>query len=682
MQTRRHWLVQVGLAGGAMLVNGMGYRRVGVCGASQRPSTKSYRPKGPHRCFRQFNLDWSWVALHPEQVGEFLRDSSPSAIADFLANSFVDGTVVMAVPHHGYCTHATRVGTRFPSLTFDWFGQMVEQLHRRNISAFGYVTLNWNWKFIREHLGKDYIHGQPDADGICSNRVLICLNAPGYLDLVQAYTEEVLQQYPVDGMRWDILKTPRGCSCVGCRNLYRQLFGESWDSARPLPEHLQDELHDQTIERVVRRLYECCKRIRPEVDVWQNHFRPYSPNPLHLARLMDIAYNEFGDPFHLLFMRGVSGRSAVINGLMNRAPSDPPQPLNRREWRLSLALGGRCYSYYGHLHTNPRTALPEPAFQRWHREQLAPFYRMVQEIQPWLEDAEPFCDIAVVFCDRTRLRWPKRSRTPYLQHIEPWANLAVANSRPIAFLDAADLPTLDASGKNWALLVAPLTSGLSDQQLDHLKQFVQRGGVLLVAGDALRHDINGKPLPDFALADLMGIHWQNELPQATIRAIEGPWANRLDLSAMPPESLIQAEPAQGQTVLWAVLEDGQRIALLHERRWGQGRFVWLAALRPPTLVFQIVQYLAGPPPLKVTGPADAQAILAHQPSKKRWIIHLLSDGEVHLEWNIQRLPMDSIEAFYPPHGWQPRLVRQTDQAHLAIPEGRSDRLVILRSGES
>jgi len=75
--------------------------------ADVRLLPNTWRPRGPSRCFRQFNLDWSWIALRPEEITEFFRETSPAAIAEFLARSHVDGTVVMAVPHHGYCTHNT-----------------------------------------------------------------------------------------------------------------------------------------------------------------------------------------------------------------------------------------------------------------------------------------------------------------------------------------------------------------------------------------------------------------------------------------------------------------------------------------------------------------------------------------------------------------------------------------------
>jgi hypothetical protein len=639
----------------------------------------AWKPRGPSRCFRQFNLDWSWISLRPEEIGAFFQETSPQAIADFLAGSNVDGVVVMAVPHHGYCTHQTRVGERFPSLHYDWFGAMVGQLHRRQISAFGYVTLNWNWKYIREHLGADYIHGKPDDEGVCGNRVMICLNAPGFLELVEAYTAEVMSQYPVDGMRWDILKTVRGCRCAGCQKLYRELWGESWPSVAALPAEVVDELYDRTVERVVRRLYRLCKQIRPEVEVWQNHLNPYFPNPLHLAREMDVAYNEFGDPVRLLVIRGASGRAAVINGLMNQAPTTPPQPIDTMAWRLTLALGGRCYSYYGHRHTNPRTLLPDESIRRWHREQLAPFYRMVREIQPWLEGAEPVSDLAILFCDRTRLRFPRRDRTAYLQAMEPWMARLIQDGRPPKVVDVADLGKLLSAGADWSLLIVPMTSGLLPEELDRLRQFIDEGGTLLVAGDALRHDPRGKPLADFALAEEMGIRWLGEVPEANAVRYDFSGPVKFAGGVPSPKSLVRVQPVRGQTWVWAELVGGERVPVVHSLSHERGRCVWVATL-DEQILYQILWQLAPVAPLRMaTG--GGQAVVCFQEISRRWIVHLLSSGELSFRLDRRWVPANRISAQYPASGWEVRLNLEGDYLCVQASGGAEYRLLVLE-GES
>ena len=595
-----------------------------------------YLPKGPSHCFRQFNIDWSWISLRPDQLPDFLSEADPVALAEFCQRTHVDGTVVMAVPHHGYCTHETKRGTKFPGMKGDWFGRTIEELHKRKIAAFGYVTLNWNWKFIRENLERDFIHGKPDAEGVCTSKCTICLNAPGYIDLVEGYTREVLENYPVDGMRWDILMTAKACLCDGCKKFYLETFGQdltTWDKAPP---GRAEEFYIATTSRAVTRLRTLCKRIKPSVEIWQNSIQSYHPNHLDLAREMDIAYNEYGDPFRLLFIRGVADKLAAINGLMNKASTEPPLPLNRSEWRTCLALGGRCYSYYGHKQTDPKTLLPGEAMLAWHREQLAPFYEMVRQIEPYLEGAVPVANVGIVFSERTRFRFPKYDRTPYVTAMEGIAKASLERSAPIEFVNALDLGDPKKDISRLTLLILPLTSGLTPQELAQLRSYAEKGGTLLIAGDALRHDERGVERKDFALAAEMGVSYRQPLASESVT---------------PP--------------------------LLHINDCGKGRIAYLPSLNSPEVTQRAIASLAGAAPLRMDEPQQALALLTRQPVKKRWILHLISDGDCTVTLSQAQVPVSKVTAQFPTGGWTYRAEPATNGLRISVSGREKDRLLVL-----
>ena len=515
-----------------------------------------YRPKGPSHCFRQFNIDWSWIARRTDQIPEFLSQADPTAFAEFCAQIHADGTIVMAVPHHGYCTYDTRLGVKFPGMKGDWFGRVIEALHQRKIAAFGYVTLNWNWKFMRENQGQDFIHGRMNPDG-SFDRAYLCLNAPGYLELVEGYTREVLERYPVDGMRWDILTTPRGCTCAGCKAFYRTLYGEELRDWSHIDKRRQADFYLATTDRAVRCLAGLCRRIKPSVEIWQNSLQSYTPNDLNLGRLMDVAYNEYGDPFRLLLLRGVLNKEAAINGLMNHVSADPPLPLERRAFRLCLVLGGRAYSYYGHKQTDHRTLLPGPVMTAWHRTPLAPFYDMVREIQPWLEGAVPVSSMAVVYSEHTRFRDPAYERQTYLEPIEKLTNAYLDRSLPLEFVNVLDLTERKKDVSRFRLLVLPQTAGLDIAEVDRLRAYVRQGGTLLVAGDALRHNRKGQAQPDFALADALGLHFVRSVRAEKEGRAEGNWEGLRTPSGAAARNYVEVRPVLGETPWWLTVE-GQR----------------------------------------------------------------------------------------------------------------------------
>jgi hypothetical protein len=638
-----------------------------------------YKPKGPTHCFRLFNLDWSWISRRPEQLPDLLSRSDPAAVAEFLRQSHVDGAIVMAVPHHGYCSYETRVGQKFPGMKGDWFGRTIEELHKRRIAAFGYVTLNWNWKYMRENLGREFIHGRPDAQGLFPPSALICFNAPGYLELVEAYTREVLEHYPLDGMRWDILSSARGCTCAGCKQFYRELYGQElvrWDA---VDERRQMDFYLATTGRVVRRLHDLCKRVKPSVEIWQNGLQSYTSNNLDLARQMDIAYNEYGDPFRLLFIRGVAGKAAAINGLMNDAPTEPPQAIDRRQWRVCLALGGRCYSYYGHLHTDPRTGLPDAAIRAWHRDQLAPFYAMVTRIQPWLEDAVPVSHVGIVYCERTRFRYPQYERKPYIEPMAAITDACFRRSLPLGFSNSLDLRTrglAEPGAPKPALLVLPLTSGLLPDELAHLRQYVAEGGTLLVAGDALRHDARGLEQRDFALSREMGVSCLGAAESQNDLAITG----TLPAGTLPTPSgirhLVRVRPSSGETLL-GVSWQGASCPLLHVSPCGKGKVAYLASLDSVELTRSVMEWLAGPPPAAVEGSPGKHVILTRQSQPGRWVLHLISDGDYTVQLRGDRVPAHRVVASYPEGNWSWRADRTATGMRVQVSGAAGERLLVL-----
>ncbi len=588
-----------------------------------------YRPKGPSHCFRQFNFDWSWVARREDQIPEFLSQADPAEFAVFCAKIKLDGTVVMAVPHHGYCTYNTKIGEKFPGMKGDWFGDVIEQLHRRKIAAFGYITLNWNWKYMRDNQGKDFVHGTPNPDGSFDDldNAAICLNAPGYLDMVEGYTREVLEKYPVDGLRWDILTTAPGCTCAGCRAFYRELYGEEIPQWHGVEGRRQREFYIATTGRAVRRLAAVCRRIKPSVEIWQNQLNASERNDMNLSRLMDVAYNEFGDTFQLLLNKGVANKPAVINGLLNNVPCDPPLPLDPRAFRLCLILGGRNYSYYGHKHTDPRAGLPSPTMTKWHESNLAPYYRMVREIQPYFEGAVPVSPVGVVYCENTRFRYPEYDRQDYLQPIKRLTDYYLDRSLPLEFVNSLDLPDPAKRISRFQLLLVPNSSGLATNELEALRQYVRHGGNLLIAGDALRHDAKGNEQNDFALADEMGVHYsgvERRLKGWTLHAKEPQWSAIAEQTSLSLDTFVKVQPAEGS--IMAIDQTGQPWPLLHESRLGRGTVAYLASLDYPTITHSVMGRLAGRLPTTVS-PRSKHAILTYQEASKRWILHLLENGE-------------------------------------------------------
>ena len=261
---------------------------------------------------------------------------------------------------------------------------------------------------------------------------------------------------------------------------------------------------------------------------------------------------------------------------------------------------------------------------------------MVRQIEPYLEGAVPVANVGIVFSERTRFRFPKYDRTPYVTAMEGIAKASLERSAPIEFVNALDLGDPKKDISRLTLLILPLTSGLTPQELAQLRSYAEKGGTLLIAGDALRHDERGVERKDFALAAEMGVSYRQPLASESVT---------------PP--------------------------LLHINDCGKGRIAYLPSLNSPEVTQRAIASLAGAAPLRMDEPQQALALLTRQPVKKRWILHLISDGDCTVTLSQAQVPVSKVTAQFPTGGWTYRAEPATNGLRISVSGREKDRLLVL-----
>jgi nicotinamidase-related amidase len=618
-----------------------------------REEVAAHKPKGPTRCFRHLCYDYNWPGRTLADLPRKFTRCDPVELAEFSRKLNLDAVLLLAVPHHGYTTYPSVAGTPFPALVGkDWYGQCVKELHQRDIAVFGYITLGTNWKYMRDNLGKPYIHGKSDAAGVIEPMTAICFNAPGYIELVEAYTRELLTMYPIDAIRYDMLFGPRKCLCDGCKAYYRELYGQELSTWEGKDRRRVMDFYLATLDRPVNRLTKVARQVKPSVEIWQNHINTYSEANVNLGRQHDVAYIEFGEPARLLALKGILNKDAIIIGQTLKSPIR----------RTIMALGARCYQYVG---VNQETALPgfDP--------DLAGFFKMVSQVQPYLDGAKTASPIGVVFSEATRFRYDGYDRKPYMDVCEKIAGAYLKRSLPLDFINVLDLQTRDLT--RYKLLVLPLGSGLTADECEALRRYARGGGTLLVAGDALRHDPRGMPLDDFALADVMGLHFEKIAPQ--VSEVVGAWSGGA-VAAEGLKNVILTRSGKGESML-RVRDNGKEWPLLHVNGAEKGRVAYLATVDVPELTGRVIDSLAGPMPIAVS-PADKQVILTRQERHHRWILHLLSDGDYSVDIHRDYAAPTKIADRYPADDWSAELKTTSSGVRIEVRGNAKDRLLVLQ----
>ena len=153
---------------------------------------------------RQVHLDFHTSPFIPDVGSEF--DATEFARAVKAAH--INSITIFAKCHHGLCYYPTKTGTQHPALAGrDLMGEQIEALHREGIRCPLYTTVVWEedvaqrfpeWRQLR-HDGKF-----GGWEGIGSWRFNNYMH-PDYQDYMEAHVREILANYEVDGLFFDIL---------------------------------------------------------------------------------------------------------------------------------------------------------------------------------------------------------------------------------------------------------------------------------------------------------------------------------------------------------------------------------------------------------------------------------------------------------------------------------------------
>ncbi|WP_353128723.1 beta-galactosidase trimerization domain-containing protein [Parapedobacter pyrenivorans] len=620
---------------------------------------KNYISKGPTESFRQLCYDYNWVGRDLSSLPLKFTKSEPAEYAELSKQANMDAVLVLAVPHHGYTTHVSDYGEMFPGLDRDWFGEVVEELHKRDIHAFGYITLGANWKFMRDYVGTPQIRSGMEGQGQFGARGL-CLNAPGYLDLVSNYSRELLTHYPIDGIRYDFMVTPYGCDCDGCKAYYQEVYHEpfsSWEEIRSSEDSSRYlTFNIETLKKAAHRLNDACRAVKPDVEVWQNHLDPAMEADLNTGRLFDVAYVEYGTPFRLLALRGILNKQAIIVGQTLKSPIR----------RLIMALGGRCYQY---INVDQETVLPVGDELDWVKNDLSPFFSMVSEVQPYLENADPVSDVGILFSENTRYRFPHFDRKPYMDVCEAITNDYLDASMPLQYINVLDLGKRDLS--QLRTLILPYTSGLLPAELATIRHYIENGGQLVVMGDALMYDEQGKRRGNFALAKEMGVDFVDVV--AVNDSMQVP-LSQAGTDVITDLTLVQ--PVAGKTIDW-IYHREKKIPFVHLNIVGKGKVMYIASAGAEKMLRQATDNYFGRLPIHVAN--NKQVVLTEQPDKSRWVLHLIDDGDYEIRIKKDFVPFSTIDSgFAGSDNLDADLEQDSDHWIIRVKDDSTDRLLVLK----
>lgn len=422
---------------------------------------------------RKIHLDF-----HNSPLMEGIGSSFDADVfAKRLQAAHVEQVVCFAKCHHGMSYYNTRLGTRHPHLSFDLLGQQIEACHRHGIRVSAYLSVVWEEDAATRHpewqqLGPDLLprHKTPSESW-----ATVCLNSPYIREELIPQTEEIMRQYDVDGMWYDMVHLDENaCYCPWCRDLMKAA-GRSYDDPMDCFEH--------TAESVYQYLQSCSEAIRainPDVDIeYNSQIRIGAQRAIPWVSGFEIECtpSERGYCYFGLFNRYARTLGLPTCGVTPRfhriwADFGSVKSTTQLRWETAtmMASGAGC-SIGDQLAPDGKL---EPLV--YHRIEEA--FANSEALDPWCRDSAPVAEMAVLSdTDTTDFGIAKASDSV-------WGATRMLLEMQCQF-DIIDEHT---DFSRYRLLILPEKNDFSDELLQRLDAFSEQGGLIIVSG----------PLPDHA----------------------------------------------------------------------------------------------------------------------------------------------------------------------------------------
>jgi hypothetical protein len=283
---------------------------------------------------------------------------------------------------------------RHPHLKGNLLQEQIEACHSAGIRAPIYITVGWDEAQTRAHpewLQRD-VQGRPfGAPPFSPGWHRLCFNSP-YIDFVWDQTAEVLANFPVDGLFFDIIIQEACC----CENCVKKMVAEKLD---PADEAARTRFAQRTIEEYKRRFTSAIRETHPDCTVFYNsghvgpHVRPVADTYSHfeLESLPSGGWGYMHFPLTVRFARTLGKELLGMTGKFHKSWGDfnslKTAAALEYECFMMLAEGAKC-SVGDQLH--PRGVLDPATY-----DLIGHVYRQVEAKEPWCTGAEAVVEVGI-----------------------------------------------------------------------------------------------------------------------------------------------------------------------------------------------------------------------------------------------------------------------------------------------
>lgn len=455
----------------------------------------------------------------------FMSKFDPEAYAEAVSASGVDTAIIYSGSCLGICYWPTKVGHMHEGLHGrDIFGETVAACRRRGLKVIGYYNI-WNrWEFdhhpewrMRDNQGRAAQVDYGERFGLC------CPNT-GYGDFVEHQICDLCSHYELDGLWVDMIGWfGTVCHCDGCRKAYREQTGKEL----PTEVNFSDPDWVRFIRKRQQWQADFAKRINEAARQCQPNLTIAHQNTSFLNGWQGGASMEFLNQCDYLagdFYLGPAPEAFVCKFL--RAASNH-QPI---EFMVS-----RCIDLSEHTTTKAMELLamqsmmavshlaafvfidaidPVGTINRALYDNMRTVLDQMDPYLPYMEgNAQLLADVALYFnpdnvtgLASEDLSFMGENSFPQLKSAYTITKTLIDADIAFSVVTPRNLDNLS----DYPVVLLPQSLMLDAKEKAAFEAYVHQGGRLYVSGLSGLCDGDGNPRNDFALADVLGVHYAGE----------------------------------------------------------------------------------------------------------------------------------------------------------------------------
>lgn len=466
-----------------------------------------------------------------------IRDNVPGLLSKFNAEEIADQLVagrinyatIYAQSCTGHCYWPTRVGKAHrETRRQDLFGGLANALRRRGIFVSAYYSLVFDNTVADAPEWR--VRSRPDArlaDDYASRRCGVCCPNNGeYLAHVDAEVDELLHDYTMDGVFFDMGFWRPPCYCPHCAARYRREEGAdlptivNWlDRAWCRYQWVRERWNAEFQTRMTRMV----QRVQPDVTVVHNaagvlHGWPFAVGIDTVDASDFLAGDFYGDRVE---------QRLVSSLLVSASPRQPAELMTTRclpgpgehvqtkdEDLLKRVVvaniaSGAAASVIDAM--NPDGTV-EPALYRM----LGRVFEPIAAMEPEL-GGSVVADVALYASDESKMSFSDNGRAvadllaanepmPHLRALRGASDKLQRGQIPYAVITKKQIQRLSA----YRIVILADVLRMTEEECAAIRRFVETGGCLYASQLTSLHTTTGRRLSDFALSDLFGCHHAGE----------------------------------------------------------------------------------------------------------------------------------------------------------------------------